>query len=144
MSTWTQVYTPLAGSLGLSAFVAALPVVVLLGLLAFFHWKAHWAALAGLAASLSVAIFGFGMPAQLASMAALNGAAYGLFPIGWIVLCAIFIYDITVASGKFEVVKHTVAGLAADRRIQATSWDRFRLPLPGASRAPGLWLAARH
>jgi lactate permease len=116
--TWTQIYTPL-GSLLLSALVAAIPVVVLLGLLAFFHVKAHMAALAGLAASLLVAMLVYGMPAQLAMAAAANGAAFGLFPIGWIVLCAIFLYDITVATGTFEIVKHTIAGLASDRRIQA-------------------------
>src|SRR5476649_2792900 len=66
MINWTQVYTPVAGSLTLSALVAALPVVVLLGLLAFGHVKAHWAALAGLAASLGVAIAVFGMPVKLA------------------------------------------------------------------------------
>src|SRR5271157_1244760 len=60
----------------------------------------------------------FRMPARLAGLAALDGAAYGLLPIGWIVLGAIFVYDVTVASGKFEVVQHTVAGLSADRRIQ--------------------------
>jgi lactate permease len=115
---WTQVYTPVAGSLGLSALVAALPVVVLLGLLAFGHVKAHWAALSGLATSLGVAILVFGMPAQLAGLAALMGAAYGLFPIGWIVLGAIFVYDVTVKSGDFEVVKDTISGLGSDRRIQ--------------------------
>ena len=119
MLTWTQIYTPVAGNLLLSALVAALPVVVLLGLLAFFHVKAHKAALLGLATSLGVAIFVNGMPAKLALTAAANGALYGLFPIGWIVLCAIFVYDLTVKSGDFEVVKHTVAGLADDRRIQA-------------------------
>jgi len=116
--TWTQTYTPFGG-LALSALVAALPVAVLLGLLAFFHVRAHVAALAGLAAALLVAVAGYGMPAPLALAAAANGAAYGLFPIGWIVLAAIFVYDVTVATGKFEVVKQTVAGLAADRRIQA-------------------------
>jgi lactate permease len=115
--TWTQTYTPL-GSLALSALVAALPVVVLLGLLAR-HVRAHVAALAGLAAALLVAIAVYGMPAGLAIAAAGNGAAYGLFPIGWIVLCAIFVYDVTVATGQFEVVKATVAGLADDRRVQA-------------------------
>ncbi len=118
MLTWTQIYTPVAGNLLLSALVAALPVVVLLGLLAFFHVKAHKAALLGLATSLGVAIFVYGMPAKLALTSAVYGAAYGLFPIGWIVLCAIFVYDLTVKSGDFEVVKHTVAGLADDRRIQ--------------------------
>ena len=119
MLTWTQIYTPVAGNLLLSALVAALPVVVLLGLLAFFHVKAHKAALLGLATSLGVAIFVYGMPTKLALTSAANGALYGLFPIGWIVLCAIFVYDLTVKSGDFEVVKHTVAGLADDRRIQA-------------------------
>ena len=115
---WTQIYTPVAGSLALSALVAALPVVVLLGLLAFGHAKAHWAALAGLAASLGVAILIFGMPVRLAAAAALMGAAYGLFPIGWIVLGAIFVYDVTVKSGDFEVVKDTIAGVGSDRRVQ--------------------------
>jgi lactate permease len=119
MLNWTQAYTPVAGSLGISALLAALPVVVLLGLLAAGHVKAHWAALSGLAASLGVAIFAFGMPANLASAAALYGAAYGLFPIGWIVLNAIFVYDVNVKSGDFEIVKNSIAGLASDRRIQA-------------------------
>ncbi|HXM44663.1 MAG TPA: L-lactate permease [Bryobacteraceae bacterium] len=117
--TWSQVYTPVAGNVGLSALAAALPVAVLLGLLAFGRARAHWAALAGLGASVAVAVLAFGMPPSLAAAAALYGAAYGLFPIGWIVLCAIFVYDVTVQSGDFEVVKHTVAGLAGDRRLQA-------------------------
>jgi lactate permease len=115
---WTQTYNPV-GNLLLSALIASLPVVVLLGLLAFFHLKAHLAALAGLATSLLVAMIVYGMPAPLAIAAAANGAAFGLFPIGWIVLNAIFVYDITVATGKFEIIRHTIAGLASDRRIQA-------------------------
>jgi lactate permease len=117
--TWTQIYTPLHDSLFLSALVAALPVVVLLGLLAFFHVPAHLAAVAGLATALAVAVLVYGMPARLAFAAAGFGAAFGLFPIGWIVLCAIFVYDVTVTTGKFEVVKETIAHLASDRRIQA-------------------------
>ncbi|MEJ7714004.1 MAG: lactate permease LctP family transporter [Pyrinomonadaceae bacterium] len=116
--TWTQTYNPL-GNLLWSALVASLPVVVLLGLLAFFHVRAHLAALAGLAASMLIAVIIYGMPASLAVAAAANGAAFGLFPIGWIVLCAVFVYDITVETGKFEIVKDTIAGLAEDRRIQA-------------------------
>lgn len=115
---WTQVYNPL-GNLLLSALVAALPVVVLLGLLAFFHVKAHVAAIAGLLTSMAIALFVYGMPTSLAIASAANGAAFGLFPIGWIVLCAIFVYDITVETGKFEIIKDTIAGLASDRRIQA-------------------------
>jgi lactate permease len=115
---WTQVYAPL-GNLYLSAVVAALPVVVLLGALAFFHVRAHTAALLGLGTALIVALGVYRMPAPLAFAAAINGALYGLFPIGWIVLSAIFVYDITVHTGKFEVVKTSISGLASDRRIQA-------------------------
>src|SRR5688500_15027130 len=116
---WTQVYTPVAGNFLLSALVAAIPVIVLLGLLAAFRVSAHLAALAGLASALAIAIFVYGMPAKLATMSAVYGAAFGLFPIGWIVLSAIFIYDITVHNGQFEILKRTVAGLADDRRVQA-------------------------
>ncbi|MFN8498977.1 MAG: L-lactate permease [Anaerolineae bacterium] len=117
--TWTQTYTPAFGSVFASALLAVVPIVVLLGLLAFFHVKAHWAAIAGLVSALAVAIIVFGMPPQLGLLAAFNGAMYGLFPISWIVLNAIFVYDISVRTGKFEVVKETIAGLASDRRIQA-------------------------
>lgn len=115
---WSQIYAPL-GDVFSSALVAALPVVVLLGLLAFFHVRAHLAAIAGLAAAWLVAVMVFGMPASLATSAAAYGAAYGLFPIGWIVLNAIFVYDVTVKTGQFEIVKRTIAGLGDDRRIQA-------------------------
>jgi len=119
MVTWQQIYSPVMGNLLLSALVAALPVVVLLGLLAFWHVKAHLAALLGLVTAMAVAFLVYHMPFRLVSMAAVNGAFYGLLPIGWIVVNAIFIYDLTVKSGDFEVVKHTIAGLAGDRRIQA-------------------------
>src|SRR3954447_5762426 len=115
--TWTQAYTPF-GNLYVSALVAAIPVVVLLGALGIFHIKAHVAALLGLASALLIALFAYRMPPAMAAATALNGAAFGLFPIGWIVLNAIFVYDITVATGKFVVVKDTIAGLASDRRIQ--------------------------
>ncbi len=114
---WTQSYAPL-GNLFLSALVAALPVIILLAMLAFTKIPAHFAALTALAASLLIAIAIFHMPSQLAFSAALYGALYGLFPIGWIVLGAIFVYDITVKTGQFEIVKQSIAGLADDRRIQ--------------------------
>ena len=116
--TWPQIYAPLGDVLS-SALVASLPVVVLLGLLAFFHARAHVAALAGLLAAWLVAVLVFGMPAPLATASAIYGAAYGLFPIGWIVLNAIFIYDVTVKTGQLDIVKRTIAGLGDDRRIQA-------------------------
>jgi len=118
MTPWTQVYSPVMGNIFLSALVAALPVFVLLGFLAK-HVKAHYSAILGLITCLLVAILVYKMPAGMASMAAVHGALFGLLPIGWIVLNAIFIYDITVKSGDFEVVKHSIAGLAGDRRIQA-------------------------
>jgi lactate permease len=115
--TWTQVYTPL-GNLYLSALVAAIPVVVLLAMLAFFHVKAHVAALVGLLLAMAISVGVYGMPLGMAGATAAYGAAFGLLPIGWIILNAIFIYDITVKTGKFEVVKDTIGGLAGDRRIQ--------------------------
>ena len=115
--TWAQTYAPL-GDVFSSALVASLPVVVLLGLLAFFHVRAHIAALAGLATAWLVAVFLFGMPPALATASAGFGALYGLFPIGWIVLNAIFVYDVTVKTGQFEIVKRTIASLGQDRRIQ--------------------------
>lgn len=118
MLTWTQVYTPVLGNILLSALVASIPVIVLLGLLGLAHVKAHWAAMLGLFSSLAIAIFVYGMPTKLALAAAANGAAYGLLPIGWIILGAIFVYDITVKTGNFEVVKHSIAGISDDRRIQ--------------------------
>jgi len=116
--TWTQNYIPIADNLFISALVAALPVVVLLGSLAYFHVKAHVAALLGLPTALLVAFLVYHMPASMALAAAFNGALFGILPIGWIVLNAIFIYDISVSTGEFERVKQTIAGLAADRRIQ--------------------------
>lgn len=118
MTPWTQVYSPVAGNIFLSALVAAIPVFVLLGFLAK-HVKAHYSAILGLISCLLVAILVYKMPTGMAGMAAVHGALFGLLPIGWIVLNAIFIYDITVKSGDFEVVKHSIAGLAGDRRIQA-------------------------
>ena len=116
---WQQIYDPIGGSVLGSAAVAAIPVVVLLGTLGVLHLRAHLAALLGLAAAWLVAVLAFGMPPGLAAAAAGYGAAFGLFPIGWIVLNAIFLYDVTVATGQLEVLKRTVAGLAADRRVQA-------------------------
>lgn len=116
--TWSQNYAPL-GSLALSALMASLPVVTLLGLLAFWHVRAHRAALAGLLVAMVIAITVYHMPWNLTLAAGAYGAAFGLFPIGWIVLNAIFIYQLSVDTGQFEVLKGQIASIAADRRIQA-------------------------
>jgi lactate permease len=115
---WVQVYDPL-GNAWLSTAAAALPIVLLLATLAILEWKAHWAALAGLVAALLISVLVYGMPVNTAIATAVYGGAYGLFPIGWIILNAVFLYSLTVATGQFEIVKGSVARLSADRRIQA-------------------------
>jgi lactate permease len=114
---WPQIYDPL-NSATLSTLCAALPVVVLLGTLGVFHVKAHNAALLGLATSLAIAIFIFGMPAGMAAGAAAYGAAYGLFPIGWIVLNVIFLYQLTNERGLFAILRTSITTVTADRRLQ--------------------------
>src|SRR5947208_15107162 len=101
---WTQIYDPL-GSPWLSTAVAALPIVMLLGSLGILGWSAPRAAALGLASALGVAIFVYGMPWRMAIASAISGAAFGLFPIGWIVLAAIFLYSLLVQTGQFGVVK---------------------------------------
>ena len=114
---WSQGYDPI-GHWFLSTLMAALPVIVLLGSLAFGHVKAHYAALLGLGTALLVAIFGFHMPGRLAAATAVYGAGYGLFPIGWIVLNVIFMYQLTVESGRFKVLQQSMTGITQDRRLQ--------------------------
>jgi lactate permease len=115
---WVQVYDPL-GNAWASTLAAALPIFLLLATLAILEWKAQWAALTGLVAALLISIFVYGMPASSALATAVYGAAYGLFPIGWIILNAVFLYSLTVETGQFEIVKQSVARLSADRRVQA-------------------------
>ena len=114
---WSQQYDPLGSPL-LSTLVALLPVLVLLGLLSSHRVRAHWAAVIGLGASLAVAVFAVGMPAPMAARAALYGAAYGLFPIGWILLNVLFLYQLTVDRGLFVVLQESIAHLTTDRRLQ--------------------------
>ncbi|CAM3788204.1 L-lactate permease [Roseateles saccharophilus] len=114
---WQQVYNPF-DNMGLSTLVAAVPVVVMLLGLGVFHLKAHVAAAAGLASAFLIAVFAFGMPAGMASRAALLGGLTGLLPIGWIVLNIIFLHQLTEKNGSFQVLQDSIAGITQDRRLQ--------------------------
>jgi lactate permease len=114
---WSQVYDPFHNQI-VSTLVAALPILVLLGSLAFFHVKAHYAALLGLVVALAVAIVAFGMPVAMAGKTAVYGALFGLLPIGWIVLNVIFMYQLTKDTGLFDVLQKSITGITTDRRLQ--------------------------
>ena len=114
---WQQIYDPFGNPL-ISTLMAAVPVVVMLAALAFFHVKAHLAALLALASALLISIFAFGMPASMAGSAALFGAANGLLPIGWIVLNIIFLHRLTTENGSFKVLQDSLARITDDRRLQ--------------------------
>ena len=115
--TWTQVYDPLHSWI-LSTLVAALPILVLFGMLAGLRVKPHWCAIGGAATAVLVAVGIFGMPVQLAGMSFLYGVAFGVVKIAWIVLAAVYLYDISVHTGQFEIMKESVAGITPDRRLQ--------------------------
>jgi lactate permease len=114
---WNQIYDPF-GNAALSTLVAAIPILVLLGLIAFAHVKPHIAALVALLAALIVAVVIFTMPAGMAVEAGILGAITGLFPIGWIILNVIFLYRLTVENGSFEVLQNSIGSVTADRRLQ--------------------------
>jgi lactate permease len=114
---WTQVYDPL-GHWWLSTLVAGFPIIVLLGLLAGFKVRAHLCAIAGAATAVLVAIIAFKMPALLAVSSFFYGSAFGLLKIVWIVIAAVFLYQISVETGQFEIMKQSVAAITPDRRLQ--------------------------
>jgi lactate permease len=117
MPTWTQIYDPF-GHWWLSALVAALPIVVLFTMMAGFRVKPHWAALSGAGTAVLVACLAFHMPVSLAAGSFLYGVSTGLLNIVWIVVAAVYLYDIAVSTGDFEIMKSSVAGITADRRLQ--------------------------
>jgi lactate permease len=117
MPNWTQVYDPF-GHWWLSALIASLPIIVLFTLMAGLRVKPHWSALAGAATAIAVAILVFHMPSSLAGASFLYGVATGLMNIIWIVVAAVYLYDISVSTGDFEIMKSSVGGITSDRRLQ--------------------------
>ncbi|MFZ5646347.1 MAG: L-lactate permease [Bacillota bacterium] len=116
--TWTQVINPF-DNIGLSALVAAIPIIFMFIALGALRLKGHIAGLIAVALAVLVAIAGFGMPAKYALMSTLYGAMFGLWPIGWIVVTAVFLYNMTVKTGQFEIIKDSIASVTDDRRLQA-------------------------
>jgi lactate permease len=116
---WQHNYEPVAGSLGISALFAAIPIVVLFLMLGVFRKPAWMSATSALASALVVSLVVYGMPAQLAFISAIYGAAFGVFPIAWIVFASIMLYRLAVDTGKFEIIKDSIGGLTTDRRLQA-------------------------
>jgi lactate permease len=114
---WTQIYDPL-GHWWLSTLVAALPIIVLFSLLAGLKVKPHWCAIAGASTAVAVAIVFFKMPPALAALSFGYGVAFGVLKIAWIVLAAVYLYDISVDAGQLEIMKESIAGITADRRLQ--------------------------
>src|SRR5689334_24078922 len=116
---WTHNYEPIAGSLGVSAFVAAIPIFVLFYMLGVRRAPSYTASLTALASAFVLSLFVYRMPVSLAVISTIYGAAYGLFPIAWVVFASILLYRIAVDTGKFEIIKSSVGGLTTDRRLQA-------------------------
>jgi lactate permease len=114
---WIQQYDPLGNPI-LSTLVSVIPVIVLLGSLAVLRLRAHLAAILGLGAAVLLAIFVFRMPAAMAAASTLYGAAYGLLPIGWIILNVIFLYRLTSEKGLFCILQHSLVSITRDRRLQ--------------------------
>lgn len=114
---WNQIYDPL-GSPALSTLAAAVPVVTLLVLIASGKVKAHIAAIIAVILTNLITIFVFTMPANMSLRATFLGVVTGFFPIGWIVLNVIFLYQVTVSTGRFELLKRAIGGVTEDRRLQ--------------------------
>ena len=117
MTVWIQNYNP-TGNAALSTALAALPAAFLLGAIVFLRMRIHRAALLALALAGAIAVGVFGMPADMAVASALHGAAFGLLPVGWIILNVIFLYQLTVRGGYFDALRESLATIAPDSRIQ--------------------------
>lgn len=118
METWIQNYTAVGGSLYLTAAVALLPIIFFFVALTVLKLKGYQAGLYTLLIALGVAVLGFGMPASMAVSSALYGFAYGLWPIAWIIVTAVFLYKITVKTGQFDIIRASVISITEDQRLQ--------------------------
>lgn len=116
--TWTQVTDPF-NNLALSAIVALIPILFIFWALIIRKMKGYNASLIATVLAFLIAVVIYGMPVDLALLAAAHGALYGLFPICWIVITAVFLFNITVRAGQFEIIKHSLASITSDRRLQA-------------------------
>lgn len=114
---WLQNYDPLNNA-WLSTILAALPIIILLGSIAIFQMRIHLAAVLGLLVAAAVALFAFNMPGTAVAASTVYGGAYGLFPIGWIVLNLIFLYQLTVDKGLFTIIRRHLSNIAPDPRVQ--------------------------
>lgn len=116
---WYHNYAAVGGSLGLTALVVAIPIFYLFWALAVKRMKGHIAGVSTLLLTIAIVVFAYGMPVSVATSAAALGFTTGLFPIGWIILTAVFLYNLVVESGKFEIIKSSISSLSTDRRLQA-------------------------
>jgi lactate permease len=116
---FTQNFTALGGSLGLTAIVAIIPIIYFFWALAIKRMKGHIAGLSTLLIAIIIAVVAYKMPAGMALMSATQGAVYGIVPIGWIIIASVFLYKITVKTGQFDIIRHSVVTITEDRRLQA-------------------------
>ncbi|KSU85408.1 lactate permease [Fictibacillus enclensis] len=117
--SWKQIYDPIGDSIGLSALVALIPILYLLWALAIKRMKGYIAGLTTLVVALFVAVLVYGMPAGMAAMSILQGAVYGLLPIGWIIVASVFLYKLSVKTGQFDIIRDSIVSITEDRRLQA-------------------------
>ncbi|WGV57480.1 lactate permease LctP family transporter [Brevibacillus brevis] len=117
--TWTQVFTPVGGSLGISALVALFPILYFFWALAIKRMKGYMAGLTTLLMVILVAVLVYRMPAGIAIMSSVQGAVYGILPIGWIIISSVFLYKLTVKTGQFDIIRSSVLSITEDRRLQA-------------------------
>lgn len=116
--TWKQLLDPF-NNLAISALVALIPILFIFWALIVRKMKGYQAILGAIVIAMVLAVFVYKMPVQLALLSTANGALYGLFPIAWIVISAVFLFNLTVKSGQFEIIKHFMASITSDRRLQA-------------------------